>query len=84
MAKRKENKIPSLPSVGNYLDEINMYAPLTREEEGELARRIRAGEAQAVERLVRANLKFVVTIAKNYQGRGLPLPDLIGEGNKRL
>jgi RNA polymerase primary sigma factor len=48
MAKRKENKIPSVPSVGNYLDEINMYAPLTREEEGELARRIRAGDAQAL------------------------------------
>ncbi len=81
MAKRKENKITSVPSVGNYLDEINMYAPLTRAEEGELARRIRAGDAHAVEKLVRANLKFVVTIAKNYQGRGLPLPDLIGEGN---
>jgi RNA polymerase primary sigma factor len=84
MTKRKKDKIPAVPSVGHYLDEINACAPLTREEEGELARRIRAGEAKALEKLVKSNLKFVVTVAKSYQGRGLPLPDLIGEGNSGL
>jgi RNA polymerase primary sigma factor len=81
VAKRKENKMTSIPSVGYYLDEITAYSPLSRAEEAELARRIRAGDAQALDKLVEANLKFVVGIAKSYQGRGLPLPDLVSEGN---
>lgn len=84
MAKRKEDKMPALPSVGIYLDEITAYSPLSRGEEAEMARRIRAGDAQALRKLVESSLKFVVSIAKSYQGQGLPLSDLIGEGNVGL
>lgn len=84
MAKRKEDKMPAIPSVGIYLDEITAYSPLSRGEEAELARRIRAGDAQALGKLVESSLKFVVSIAKSYQGQGLPLSDLISEGNVGL
>ncbi|MDZ7361492.1 MAG: hypothetical protein ONB46_12325 [candidate division KSB1 bacterium] len=73
----KEKKVALLPSVGNYLNEINAYAPLPGSEERALARQIRAGDVRALEKLVASNLKFVVTIAKSYQNRGLPLSDLI-------
>lgn len=81
MAKRKANKIYNVPSIGSYLEEINACTPLSRAEEAELARRIRAGDDHALNQLVASSLKFVVSIAKNYQGQGLPLSDLIGEGN---
>jgi RNA polymerase primary sigma factor len=77
----KENKVTSIPSVGNYLNEINAYALLSGDEERALAKQIRAGDVRALEKLVASNLKFVVTIAKSYQNRGLPLSDLISEGN---
>jgi RNA polymerase primary sigma factor len=84
MNMTRKNKTPSLPSVGLYLDEIDARAPLSRDEERMLAQRIRAGDVRALEKLVASNLKFVVTVAKSYQGQGLPLSDLIGEGNVGL
>lgn len=71
-------------SLDNYLREISSYPLLTREEEVCLARRIKAGDQEATERLVRANLRFVVTIAKRYQYQGVSLADLINEGNVGL
>jgi RNA polymerase primary sigma factor len=64
-----------------YLKEINRIALLTREEEENLARRAAAGETEAKNKLVQANLRFVVNVAKKYQNQGLPLADLISEGN---
>jgi RNA polymerase primary sigma factor len=71
-------------SVGRYLNEIEGYAPLSAAEEIALAQRIRNGDMQAHEKLVKANLRFVVAVAVRYQGLGLPLPDLISEGNLGL
>lgn len=73
-----------LKSVRRYLDAIDGYTPLSANEEINLAQRIRKGDAQALEKLVTANLRFVVTIANRYQGFGLPLQDLISEGNLGL
>lgn len=64
-----------------YLKEINRIPLLTRDEEEDLARRARSGEKLAREKLANANLRFVVNIAKKYQNQGLPLSDLISEGN---
>ena len=64
-----------------YLKEINRVPLLTRGEEADLARRSAAGEKAAKDRLVSANLRFVVNVAKKYQNQGLPLDDLISEGN---
>jgi len=68
-------------SLECYLKEIGRYSLLSREEECALARRIREGDEEAVHELVRANLRFVVTVAKQYLGQGLSLEDLINEGN---
>ncbi|MGM0532656.1 MAG: sigma-70 family RNA polymerase sigma factor [Bacteroidota bacterium] len=68
-------------SVEKYLTEVNKEALLTPEEEVELTRRIRKNDQQALEKLVRANLRFVVSVAKTYQLRGVSLLDLINEGN---
>lgn len=81
---KKPSKSRSIPSVGNYLEEINVFRPLSRETEMALAKDIRRGNADALDRLVQANLKFVVSIAKSYQGQGLALSDLISEGNVGL
>jgi RNA polymerase primary sigma factor len=64
-----------------YLKEINKIPLLTRDEENDLARRARDGEKAAIDSLVQANLRFVVNVAKKYQNQGLPLSDLISEGN---
>src|SRR5262249_31136690 len=64
-----------------YLKEIGRIALLTREQEAELARGVHAGDAAAKARLTEANLRLVVQIARRYLNRGLPLPDLIEEGN---
>lgn len=67
-----------------YLREINETALLTADEEKMLSRRISAGDGAARDRMVRANLRLVVNIARGYSGKGLPLPDLIEEGNLGL
>ena len=67
-----------------YLREINETALLTADDEKMLSRRISDGDALARDRMVRANLRLVVNIARGYNGRGLPLPDLIEEGNLGL
>jgi RNA polymerase primary sigma factor len=71
-------------SLDLYLREINNTSLLTREEERELAKRIHKGEEDALHRLVKANLRFVVSIAKQYVNQGLSLADLINEGNLGL
>ncbi len=71
-------------SIDKYLEEIVAYTPLPAAEEVELTRRIRNGESHALEKLVKANLRFVISIAKQYQGHGLPFEDLISEGNLGL
>ncbi len=71
-------------ALKQYLKEINKIPPLTPDEEKELARRIQKGDKEALKRLVEANLKFVVSIAKRYRGRGVPFMDLINEGNLGL
>ncbi len=71
-------------SIEKYLQEIGKVEMVTPEEEVELARRIRQGDQEALERLVSANLRFVVSVAKKYQNLGLPLNDIINEGNLGL
>jgi len=68
-------------SLDKYLQEIGREGLITIEEEVELAQRIRKGDRIALEKLTRANLRFVVSVAKQYQNQGLTLPDLINEGN---
>jgi len=67
-----------------YLDELGRHSLLGPEEEREVARRARAGDQRAFDRLVRANLRFVVSVAKRYQNRGLSFADLVQEGNVGL
>lgn len=71
-------------SLDKYLQEIGKVPLLSVDEEADLARRIRQGDEEALERLVKANLRFVVSVAKQYQNQGLPLTDLISEGNLGL
>ena len=71
-------------SLEKYLQEIGREELLSTEEEVELAQRIRKGDRQALERLTKANLRFVVSVAKQYQNQGMSLPDLINEGNLGL
>ena len=71
-------------SLDKYLQEIGREDLITVEEEVELAQQIRKGNRQALEKLTRANLRFVVSVAKQYQNQGLSLPDLINEGNLGL
>ncbi|HLV31903.1 MAG TPA: RNA polymerase sigma factor RpoD/SigA [Chitinispirillaceae bacterium] len=80
---------PSLPiaeegSLGLYLREIGKLQPLSSEEEARLAANIRKGDKKALDKLVKANLRFVVSVARNYQNQGLSLCDLINEGNVGL
>ncbi|MDD7455167.1 MAG: sigma-70 family RNA polymerase sigma factor [Bacteroidales bacterium] len=71
-------------SLDKYLQEIGREELVTPEEEVELSQRIRKGDQKALEKLTRANLRFVVSVAKQYQNQGLSLPDLINEGNLGL
>lgn len=71
-------------SLDKYLQEIGREDLITVEEEVELAQRIKSGDRLALEKLTRANLRFVVSVAKQYQNQGLSLPDLINEGNLGL
>jgi RNA polymerase primary sigma factor len=74
----------NIASLDKYLQEIGKEELITAEEEVELARRIKAGDKKALEKLTKANLRFVVSVAKQYQNQGLSLPDLINEGNVGL
>ena len=71
-------------SLDKYLQEIGKVDLITADEEVELAQRIKAGDHTALEKLTKANLRFVVSVAKQYQNQGLTLPDLINEGNLGL
>jgi len=73
-----------LPSLDTYLHEIAKIDSLKVEEEVELAKRVREGDEEAFTKLINANLRFVVSVAKQYQNQGLSLPDLINEGNLGL
>jgi RNA polymerase primary sigma factor len=76
---------PEMPSmVDLYLDDLSRHPLLTPPEEDAVARRARAGDPVALDRLVQANLRFVVSVAKRYQNRGLPFADLVQEGNVGL
>ena len=68
-------------ALKQYLHEINELPRINPDEEKRLARQIQKGDNEALKRLVEANLKFVVSVAKNYRGRGVPFMDLINEGN---
>lgn len=72
------------PSLDKYLTEIGKEDLITADQEVELARKIKGGDQLAFEKLVKANLRFVVSVAKQYQNQGLSLPDLINEGNLGL
>ncbi|MFZ5515848.1 MAG: sigma-70 family RNA polymerase sigma factor [Candidatus Zhuqueibacterota bacterium] len=85
MAKKKKVVGPrTKQSIEKYLEEIGGFSPLRPEEEIDLARSIRKGNEEALDKLVKANLRFVISVAKEYQGQGLPLQDLISEGNLGL
>ena len=82
IAKQVTNR--ETPSLDKYLHEIGKVDLISAEEEVELARQIKQGNSKALERLVSSNLRFVVSVAKQYQNQGLSLPDLINEGNLGL
>src|SRR5512144_1237581 len=71
-------------SLDQYLRDISAYPLISRDEEARLARHIRKGEQEALDKLVRSNLRFVVSVAKKYQNQGVSLSDLINEGNLGL
>ena len=75
---------PERDILDQYLYEVSTYPLLKGNEEIEVARKIRAGDQDALQELVKRNLRFVISVAKKYQNRGLPLIDLIGEGNVGL
>lgn len=70
--------------IEKYLQDIGSHEQLPQEEENRLAQQVREGNEKALERLVSANLRFVVSIASQYQGKGLPIDDLVNEGNIAL
>src|ERR1700733_3621997 len=71
-------------SLEKYLQEIGKVDLITADEEVELTKQIKQGDSAALEKLTKANLRFVVSVAKQYQAQGLTLPDLINEGNVGL
>lgn len=83
-SKSQDNGFQKDEYVSLYYKEISRAKPLSPEEEASLARRIRQNDRQALNRLIRANLRFVVSVCRNYQNQGLPLCDLINEGNLGL
>src|SRR5436190_2233843 len=94
VAKRRGRRRGLLTGLGHheherdildqYLHEVSKTPLLTQKEEIALARKVRAGDQEAMQELVKRNLRFVISVAKKYQNRGLPLTDLIGEGNVGL
>jgi len=82
--KVKKVTTDSNRALSKYLEEIGKFNPLTPDEEIELARKVHAGDRVALKKLTESNLRFVVSVAKDYQGQGLPLTDLINEGNLGL
>ena len=84
MAKATRTLNESNRSLSQYLEEIGKFEPLHPSREVELAQAIKKGDRFAMKELVEANLRFVVSVAKDYQGQGLPLTDLINEGNLGL
>ncbi|MGA1846528.1 sigma-70 family RNA polymerase sigma factor [Deferribacter abyssi] len=89
--ERKEEflEIPLIDDISedglkNYLNRISQFQPLSKEEEYELGKRIQQGDMKALEKLVLSNLKFVVSIANRYKNTGLPLADIINQGNLGL
>ncbi|MBD3393448.1 MAG: sigma-70 family RNA polymerase sigma factor [Chitinivibrionales bacterium] len=81
---RKAGVFTNENSLAIYLKEIAKSKPLSRDEESSLAKRIRKGDQAALQKLVKANLRFVVSVAHNYENQGVPLSDLINEGNLGL
>jgi RNA polymerase primary sigma factor len=85
MAKiNTQSKNRSERSLEKYLEDIGDYSPLPAEQEVQLAKRIKNNDKNALDFLVRSNLRFVVSVAKEYQNQGLPMEDLINEGNLGL
>jgi RNA polymerase primary sigma factor len=82
IAKQVTNR--DTPSLDKYLHEIGKVRLVSPEEEVELARKIRLGDEKALNKLIKANLRFVVSVSKQYQNQGLSLPDMINEGNLGL
>lgn len=80
----EEFKVTPEEALSSYLKKISNYPVLSREEEIELARRARKGDRQALRKLIESNLRFVVSVANRYKGYGIPLMDLINEGNLGL
>ena len=76
--------VSSNQTLENYFKEISEYSLLSAEEEVDLARQIKEGDQRSLNKLVNANLRFVVSVAKSYQNHGLSLEDLINEGNLGL
>ena len=84
MVTNKKYIDTSEDSISNYLKEVRKFNVLTPDEESEITKRIADGDQKAIDHLVNANLRFVISIAKEYQGQGIPLVDLINEGNYGL
>ena len=80
----RNSRMSGEASLDHYLRDISIFPLITREQEADLARRIRAGDQVARDTLVRSNLRFVVSVAKKYQNQGVSLSDLINEGNLGL
>lgn len=81
ISKKTEANPSSGDTLNQYLSDISQLKPLTREEEANLAVQIREGNTQSMQELVKRNLKYVVTVANRYRGCGVPMQDLIEEGN---